>query len=393
MNPPARGSAIVGATYFMTNEPQGNFIVASDIGSDGKLTLRNAFSTEGAGGHGNDGGNNGPDPLFTQGAVKASSAGGVVAAVNPGSSTISLFKINPNAPSELSMIGRPIGSGGEFPVSLAFNAAATSLCAVNGGEVNSVSCFKVDKTNGLSPIPGSNRPLGLNQTTPASGPPNSVSHIIFTEDGKSLITDVKGDPTTTPPTPGFLAVFDVAADGSLSKSFKSIAPPTGGLLPFSMTVIPGKNAVLATDAAIGFSMFDLSGGAQASALNSAVKIDGQGATCWSSFSKKTGNFYLTDIGTSIVTEVNVDNNLKGTIVKQYPQGAGIATIDNDIASVGNNDFMYVMSPNATSIQVLALNAPGKAQNIQKVDFSGPAKRAGLTVTKSNIQGMTVFLKK
>lgn len=256
-----------------------------------------------------------------------------------------------------------------------------------------------------------NRSLKLNQTTPATGPAGSASHVIFTEDGSQLVASVKG----VPPTPGFLAVWDVAEDGSLSTDFKSMAPATGGLLPFSMTVIPGKNAILATDAGIGFDIFDFGTGAanntstsvalstsatasvstavSASALssevesasasgsvsqsasavpsassvvaraissasatspvsasasiappastststvgnstvasvsttpaaastaidatgarNSAVKIDGQGATCWSSFSTKTGNFYLTDIGTSIVTEVSIDNNLKG----------------------------------------------------------------------------------
>lgn len=116
-----------------------------------------------------------------------------------------------------------------------------------------------------------------------------------------------------PPTPGFLAVWDVATDGSLSPVFKTITPSQGGLLPFSMTVIEGKNALLATDAGVGFDIFDLStSGGNASSV---VPIDGQSATCWSSFSNQTGNFYLTDIGTSMVTEVNVDDNLKGSIVK------------------------------------------------------------------------------
>ena len=77
-----------------------------------------------------------------------------------------------------------------------------------------------------------------------------------------------------------------------------------------MTIIPGKNAILATDPALGFDIIDLAGNA-----SSAVKIDGQSATCWSSRSAKTGNFYLTDIGTSIVTEVHVDQNLNATIVQ------------------------------------------------------------------------------
>ena len=135
-----------------------------------------------------------------------------------------------------------------------------------------------------------------------------------------------------PPAQGFFAVWDVSDDGSLSKDFKSIAPPKEGGLSFSMTLIPGKNALLATDPAVGFTIIDLAGN-----KSSAVKIDGQSATCWSSFSKKTGNFYLTDIGTSIVTEVNVDDNLQGKIIKQYKQTASSATIDNDIASINGNE--------------------------------------------------------
>lgn len=166
------------------------------------------------------------------------------------------------------------------------------------------------------PISNSLRSLSLNQTTPPNGPPGTTSHVIFSEDGSKLIASVKG----VPPTPGFLAVWDVAADGSLSQDFTKVSPPAGGLLPFSMTVVEGQNAVLVTDPGVGFDLIDLSASTLSSpnttsAKDSAIPITGQSATCWSSFSSKTGNFYLTDIGTSIVTEVNVDQNLKGTIVQ------------------------------------------------------------------------------
>lgn len=84
-------------------------------------------------------------------------------------------------------------------------------------------------------------------------PAGSVSHVIFSEDNKQLIASVKG----IPPTPGILAVWDIAADGSLSQDFQAVQPATGGLLPFSMTVIPGKNAILATDAGLGVDVFDV----------------------------------------------------------------------------------------------------------------------------------------
>lgn len=36
------------------------------------------------------------------------------------------------------MIGSPIGSGGEFPVSVTINSAGDTVCALNGGAVNGV---------------------------------------------------------------------------------------------------------------------------------------------------------------------------------------------------------------------------------------------------------------
>jgi hypothetical protein len=224
-----------------------------------------------------------------------------------------MFAINPSQPSELKMVGQPMSSGGEFPMSLAFNPKGTSLCVLNGGAVNGVKCFSVDAKTGITGTANTVRPLGINQTTPATGPAGSASHVLFNEDGSQLIASIKGTPTD----PGFLAVWDVAADGSLSQNFRSIAPPTGGALPFGMNLIPGMNAVLATDPAAGFDVISLADNATAAAggASSVTNVTGQGAVCWTSHSTKTGNFYLTDIGTSLVTEVNVDKNLKATIVK------------------------------------------------------------------------------
>ncbi|OJT14477.1 hypothetical protein TRAPUB_8977 [Trametes pubescens] len=376
-------SNAAGAVYFITNEPDENRIIAATINTDGTLALDRAVSTRGVGSHGLTD-PLGPDALFSQGAIKASAKGQVLATVNAGSNTVSLFSIDPNAPTNINRIGEAVSSEGEFPMSLAFTSDGSRLCVLNGGTVNGVNCFAVDKKAGLKALPNTLRSLGLNQTTPASGPAGSASHLVFSEDGKQLMASVKG----VPPTPGMIAVWDVADDGSLSADFKALAPPTGGLLPFSMTLVPGKNAVLTTDPGVGFDVFDLSGGNS----SSAVTIDGQNATCWSSFSTKTGNFYLTDIGTAIVTEVNVDDNLKASIVKQYPQTTGAATIDNDIATVNGKDFMFVLAPGAQTVEVLSLDSPGNAQHVQTLDLAGPTKAAGVTINTNNLQGMTAFVR-
>ncbi|KAH9849207.1 hypothetical protein C2E23DRAFT_888396 [Lenzites betulinus] len=371
-----------GAVYFITNEGDENRIIAASINSDGTLNLDRAVAAGGRGSHGLTD-PVGPDALFSQGSIKASAKGEVLATVNPGSNTVSLFSIDSKTPTNIQPLGDPVSSEGEFPMSLAFNSDGTRLCVLNGGAVNGVNCYTVDKKTGLTAIPNTLRSLGLNQTTPASGPAGSTSHVVFSEDGTQLLASVKG----VPPTPGMIAVWDVADDGSLSADFNAVAPPQGGLLPFSMTLIPGKNAVLSTDPGVGFDVFDFGSG-NASA---AVAIDGQNATCWSSFSKKTGNFYLTDIGTAIVTEVNVDDNLKASIVKQYPQTQGAATIDNEIATVNNKDFMYVLAPGTQTVEVLALNGPGDAQHVQTLDLKSPTSAAGVTINTDNLQGMTAFI--
>ncbi|KAK7050981.1 hypothetical protein VNI00_005093 [Paramarasmius palmivorus] len=475
---------VVGAAFFITNEEDGNFIVSANIGSDGQLTLRQALPAGGNGIHGDDGGVNNPDPLFSSGSIRVNAAQNLLATVNSASNTIALFSINPDDPGVLQPVGLPIGSGGEFPVSVAFNSKGDTLCALNGGEINNVRCFSVDKQTGLAPLAGTARSLNLQQTTPATGAPGSVSHIIFSEDDKQLIISAKGDNPDNnqgngqenngnnngqengnnngqqnngnngqqngqqngnnnqqnngngqqngnnnqqnngnngqqnggnnqqnrqqnnannknrrqaenggqagngQAKVGFVNVFDVAADGSLSAQPKSLALPQDGVAPFGMALIPKKNAVLVTDPAIGFSVFDLAGQKDAKAF----AIDNQIANGWATFSPKVGNFFLSDVGKGVVTEVSVDDNLAAKVVSQVDIGAGTGTEDSDVATIGDKDFLYVLAGNATAVEVLSLDGPGQAKRLQTLDIAGPAATAGLTVNGINLQGMAVFVK-
>ncbi|KAH9945452.1 uncharacterized protein BXZ73DRAFT_38765, partial [Epithele typhae] len=368
----------------LTNEPDENQIIAASINADGTLNMDRAVAAGGRGSHGKA---DGPDPLFSQGSIKASKKGQVLGVVNAGSNTVSLFNIDPKEPTNLTPLGDPVSSEGEFPISLAFHPDGTKFCVLNGGLVNGVNCYKIDKKLGPFAIVNGLRLLTdqIKQTTPPAGPANTASQVVFSEDGKQLIVSVKGTP---PNDPGFFAVWGVNGDGSLTADFQKVAPGKGGLLPFSMTVIPGKNAILATDAGIGFDVLNLN--LNDKSKNTANKIGGQVATCWSTFSKATGNFYLTDIGTSTVTEVNVDKNLKGSIVAQHPLGPGSATIDLDIATVNGRDFLYVLAANTTSVDVLSIDSPGLVQRLNSLDIKGPTKAAGITINANNLQGMTTF---
>ncbi|KAF9267750.1 hypothetical protein L218DRAFT_919401 [Marasmius fiardii PR-910] len=390
------GGNKAGALYFITNEKDTNFIVSADIGDDGKLGLRQAISTGGTGIRGDDGGKNNPGPLFSAGSVSVSNAAKMLATVNSGSNTLALFSIDENDPAVLTKVGSIVGSGGEFPISLAFNSKGDKLCALNGGEVNGVSCFKVDKDNGLSSLAGTNRVLGLKQTTPATGAPGSASQLLFSEDDKQLIASVKGVPdpkvNNGRGTVGALAVWDVADDGSLSKDFKVMAPPEKGLIPFGMAILPKKNAVVVADPNVGFDVLDLSGSNQASNKSVANAVDNQQAIGWVAQSPTTGNFFLSDPVTSRITEVKVGDDFKGTVVSETDLGNNSGSIDNAVATVKGKDFLYVLSSQAKAIDVIALDKGAKPNKIQRQDLDAAAKASQLTISSANLAGMASFVR-
>lgn len=244
---------------------------------------------------------------------------------------MSLFSINPQDPTNISQLGEPVSSEGEFPVSLTINKKGDTVCVLNAGQVNGVkyvpphtskattnnalisSCFAVDKNLGLVRMNNTLRSLNL---VSDSGPSVSAARdISFNDANDQLIVTVAG-------TTGQLAVWDVQKDGSLSPNFTTVNPPSGGSGPFSLTPIPGTNAMVSADTAVGADIWDLDSVTASTAANktapgrsASVKIDGQLVNCWSTFSPKTGNFYFTDAGAAVVTEVNVDKNLKATVVK------------------------------------------------------------------------------
>ncbi|PFH46432.1 hypothetical protein AMATHDRAFT_7812 [Amanita thiersii Skay4041] len=372
----------VGAVYFMSDQPDGNYLFAAEINVDGKLALRNAYYTGGVGAHASA---PGPDPLFSQGSIVTSQKSNVVVTVNPGSGTLSAFQINPDDPTSLEIIGKPVRSGGDFPVSVTMNERGDMVCALNGGKMNGISCFKLNTRKGLTPWKNTMRPLNLNQTTPATGPEMSVGDIEFTADGNMVVVSVKGNP----PQPGYMAIWEVKPDGTLSDTHATIP---GGKLPWSVTNIRGKNATLAADAGLGFDIFDLSKMAEPSAKAAEFPVTAQGAVCWSGYSDKTGNYYLADLNTAHITEIHIDDNLNATVVNSYATDLNDGTIEFDITPVNGKDYLYVLAANATSIEVFALDGPGSANRIQKLDVRSPSTNAGLVITPDFIAGLKTWNK-
>ncbi|KAJ3371321.1 hypothetical protein HDU91_005348 [Kappamyces sp. JEL0680] len=358
----------------MTNDPASNSIIVNSINTDGTLAFVDSVCSGGRGMAGVDGNNTqGPDGLFSQDSVLV--GGTNLFAVNAGSNSISHFAFDAASPTKLRLVGT-VSSGGEFPMALAFSAKLGMVCAANGGAKNGIQCFTVE-ARGLTPV-GAFQPLGIVQTTPPQGPLGTVSDILFNSDSSALLASVKGNPPAN--VTGFVASFPVSRQGLGAPVRNS---PRGSVAPFSMTLVPGSSSVLFTDAGVGLGVvsLDRSGKETASAM---LPIEGQGATCWSDFSPRTGTFFTSDIKTSKLTEVAVDaKQTKATLIKQYALSGN--TIDFRVASLPQTDFLYVLTPGSLGAQVMSLaGGPGKASVIQT--FKPPAQ--GLSTL---IQGMAVFV--
>jgi hypothetical protein len=175
-------------------------------------------------------------------------------------------------------------------------------------------CFSVDPVHGMK-ARDTFHSVGLNQTTPPSGPPNTVSHVLFSPDGLKLRASVKNPPSSS----GFLAEWDVAPDGTLSSSFTKTSPPSGeGLSPFGMInldVIGAKDAALVADPGLGLTVYDFS---KPTTTFHPLTIPGQTATCWVEYSTASSSFWLSDVESNRIYEVSVNHKtLQPTLLNEF----------------------------------------------------------------------------
>jgi hypothetical protein len=191
--------------------------------------------------------------------------------------------------------------------------------------------------------------------------------------------------------PGFIAVWKVNNDGSLSTDFEKSTPTGGGAVLFSMTFIEGTNgnAMLNTDPSIGYNIFQFKD--MTISKDSAVSVPEQAAICWSEYSRGTGNYYLVDAGKSVLSEIHVNpETLNSTLVKQYPQRNNSGPIDFAITPIGGQDYAYLLAPRALTIEAVALSSPGSAKTIQSFDIQKALKQAGVMSNSTFLQGMAAY---
>src|SRR2546423_3201058 len=146
-----------GAVFVQTNEPSGNRIVVYDRASDGHLTAAGTYATGGNGGVALPGTES--DHLASQGSLVYDAHHRLLIAVNGGSDSVSAFRVR----GDQLDLGTVVPSGGQFPASIAVHDNVAYV--LNAGGTGIVQGFRID-ANGLHPIGGSARTLGLANSDP-----------------------------------------------------------------------------------------------------------------------------------------------------------------------------------------------------------------------------------
>ncbi|KAF7510746.1 hypothetical protein GJ744_006112 [Endocarpon pusillum] len=290
------------AIYFMTNQDE-NSVIMLPVQDDGTLADGSIIATGGKGASLIDTKTGQPaasDTLASQGSVRV--VGSSLFAVNAGSNSLSMFAIDPNDPAKLAPVGQPVGTGGDFPTSVAASASLKIVCVGHTGAAAGISCAKFDEATGLSAFDPL-RPFDLKQSNPPTGPLNGIGITFFNEDSSSLITTVKGNPMDSSGAfPGFVSVFAVdTATGSVATE-DTKTTPNGTAVLFGTSPIPGTNHVLTTDASFGSATLDLANLAQPVARTA---LDNQAATCWATVSRATNSGFVTDVGVNHLVEVDL----------------------------------------------------------------------------------------
>jgi hypothetical protein len=175
-------------------------------------------------------------------------------------------------------------------------------------------CFGVSGQLGLTV--GSTRSLGINSTTPPVNTPSSASTVHITPDDATVVALVKGTPAdTTDPSKMLSWSISSTSLGALAQSGVRTNLPNDSPLPFSLTDIPGKQAFLSSDAAIGVHVLDYSAGLGPGNVEiKSLNVTAQGTICWSVYSPKSGNYYVSDLSTGYISEIAVADDLTPSFV-------------------------------------------------------------------------------
>ncbi len=324
--------------YTLSNQASGNAVLDYTRGSSGTLTYNTSYATGGTGTGGGLG--NQYAVIITEGDEDDD----VLLAVNPGSNSISSFKIKENG----LQLKSTVSSGGTRPVSITQNKDIVYV--LNAGGTGNISGFKLGNNNKLTAIANSTRPL----SSIASG----AAEVAFVNNGKVLVVTEKAT--------NKIITYTVNEWGvpGIMHSITS-ANPT----PFGFE--PGRNGNIFVSEAVG-------GAPGASTLSSYhVNNNGtiyliagpvganQSAACWVVITNNGKYAFTTNTASNNLSTFNVNKNT-GSITVNTAIAATTDMGPIDAALSSNSKYLYILNAGSHTIGVYAVANNGSLSSVQTV---------------------------
>jgi 6-phosphogluconolactonase len=334
-----------GHVYTLSNQINGNKVLDYTRNNDGQLSLSGEYAT---GGTGTGGG------LGNQGAVILTADSDVLLAVNPGSNTVSSFKITGNG----LLLKSTVSSGGMRPVSVTEHNGVVYV--LNAGGSGNISGFELKSNEKLMPIANSTRSL----STATAG----AAQVSFVQNGTVLVVTEKAT--------NKIITYKVNEAGEPTVMHSIIsANPT----PFGFAV--GKSGNIYVSEAVG--------GAPGASTVSSYHVDydgsialvdgpvgaGETAACWVVLTVDGKFGYATNTASNTISSFTI-NPYSANLGVLQAVAAATQMGPIDAAITNNSAYLYVLNAGGHSIGAYNITANGSLSFVQTT-MGIPAGATGL----------------
>lgn len=345
---PAHTPAPQPAVFVQTNAADGNAVVAYD-------SALHPAGTYATGGHGGALTGAVVDRLASQGSLTLDRAHGLLYAVNAGSNTITVFGVHGTKLTRLQVIG----SGGDFPVSVAVHGNLVYVLNARSG--GSVQGFERLGTR-LIRVPLWHRGLGLD---PAATPEftHTPGQVAFSPDGRQLLVTTKANTNA-------VDVFSVDRFGGLSA--KPVVNVEAGAVPFAAAFDRTGKLAVAEAGPNAVATFDLHPSGKITAVDLAPT--GGAATCW--IVSVNGTFYVSNAGSGTVSAYRTAADGKLRALGTTTTDAG--TVDAAASSDGHR--LYVQTGAKGIVDAYRINPNGSLAPTGSVTVPGSAGGEGIAAS-------------
>jgi 6-phosphogluconolactonase len=323
------------AVFVMNNDADANEVIAYQRTPYGTLFSPRKFKTGGRGSGGKG------DPLGSQGSLTLSHDQRWLFAVNAGSGTLSVFRVEG---SSLELTDR-VPTGGAEPTAIAQNGDLVYV--LNAAGSSSVAGFAF-RWGHLTPIENSQKFLSANGANPGS--------VVFTPDGKFLLVTEK--------TGNDIDVFSVLPDGTLSAIKVN---PSDGPGAFAVNVAPNGTAIVSETGSGGttsaISSYSIHADGTLTSISTSIPTLGA-ANCWNAITPNGRFVYVSNAGSSTLSGFSIGSAgalspIGATVVGTNPAGSG----NLDVAISSDGRFLYSLNSAGGAIGAFAINADGSLVNL------------------------------